>query len=509
MCSFALVGRVLGRRACRWRSLGLSLLAMALVDPLVAFDVSFVLSALATIGIVTLARVLGEAVARFAAPAPLRAAVATTLAATVACAPVLATLAPELPAGGLVANLVAVPVGEALALPLCLAHALASPVPAVERGSAAAASGALLAVRFVARVFAGTSVPVPSPAPEQLAVLALVAVGSALGPRKRRAAILAGGAALLSLLEFGQRRAGAPHGALRATFLDVGQGDAALVDLPDGGALLIDGGGLVGSPFDVGARVVGPVLSARRRSERTAVLRSHPHPDHFLGLGAALRRVRAGALWDTGQGETEGTGPPYATLLAELRRRGTPVLRPGDLCGTRLVGGAYVDVLAPCPGASPDRGPNDNSFVVRIRLGQRAILFAGDAERAEEGDLLAHGAERLRADVLKVGHHGSRTSSTPAFVAAVSPVVAVVSCGVRNRFGHPNAETLETLREAGAAVFRTDRDGSVIVTTDGDALSVRTAAGIDDQVFSALRAVGSPSARPQVRSTTPMYGRLR
>ena len=148
--------------------------------------------------------------------------------------------------------------------------------------------------------------------------------------------------------------------------------------------------------------------------------------------------------------------------------------RPAELCGTQSFGGASVTVLAPCPGPVPDTGANDNSFVIRIAYGTRAVLLVGDAEHAEEAALLARGVD-LRADVLKVGHHGSRTSSSPGFVAAVAPQVAVVSSGVRNRFGHPHPATLATLGAAGVRILRTDRVGNVVVTTDGTSLDVRTA----------------------------------
>jgi competence protein ComEC len=133
-------------------------------------------------------------------------------------------------------------------------------------------------------------------------------------------------------------------------------------------------------------------------------------------------------------------------------------------------------VLAPCPGFSSDVGPNDNSFVLRILFGSRALLFVGDAEREEEDTLLQTAGNRLRADVLKVGHHGSATSSSPAFIAAVAPHEAIISAGCRNRFGHPSPATLATLAAAGARVWRTDRDGAVIVTTDGRALTTRALA---------------------------------
>lgn len=285
------------------------------------------------------------------------------------------------------------------------------------------------------------------------------------------------GAALL-LAEIGERRAGAPRGQLRATFLDVGQGDAALIDLPDGEAVVIDGGGLVGSPLDTGARVVAPALRGRRRSRVAVAALSHPHPDHFLGLATGLAHVTVGAAWDTGQGEREGVGGAYGTWLAAVRQRRVPVLRPEELCGAHVLGGARLEVLAPCPCPSPDRGPNDNSFVIRFVYGARAFLFVGDAEREEEAGLLALAASgtTLQADVLKVGHHGSRTSTSPAFLAAVHPSHAVISVGVRNRFGHPSRVTLQTLAAAQVNVWRTDRDGEVVATTDGASLEVHAAA---------------------------------
>ncbi|MDB4993302.1 MAG: internalization-related competence protein ComEC/Rec2, partial [Myxococcaceae bacterium] len=243
-----------------------------------------------------------------------------------------------------------------------------------------------------------------------------------------------------------------------------------------GSAMLIDAGGIVGSPVDVGERVVAPLLRARRRDALRTVVLSHPHPDHYGGLERGLLAVRVSEAWDTGQGEREGTGGAYATFLATTRAAGARVLRPSELCGAREIGGARVEVLAPCPSPSPDRGPNDNSLVVRISFGRRSFLFVGDAEHEEEADLVRLPRDRLRADVLKVGHHGSRTSSSAAFIAAVAPVEAVVSSGVRNRFGHPAPTTLGTLASAGTRVWRTDRVGAVVAETDGDTLVVRPSA---------------------------------
>lgn len=475
MLTVALGARALSRHPCGTRALALSLVCGALADPLAAFDVSFMLSAAATAGLLAFARPM----VAWAKDAPkivraLWSTCAASVTATIACAPILATMTPLLPIGGVLANVIAVPIGEIAALPLCLVHALLSPWPAAEQGCALAASGALGLLAWLAHVFgdsAWCAAQVPSPTHGQIAVLAVVfgAIMIARG-RPRLIAACACTVALL-VLELDAVRLGAPRGVLRATFLDVAQGDGAIVDLPDGTAIAIDGGGLVGSPVDVGTRVIAPVLRVRRRSDLRFAVLSHPHPDHFGGLATGLGAVRVGALWDTGQGEREGIGGGYAELLRRIR----PAIRPSELCGLHAIGGATIEVLAPCPAPSPSRTPNDNSLVLRIAYGKRAVLFMGDAEHEEEADLVRDHGTGIRADVLKVGHHGSRTSTSAALLAAVRPRFAVISCGVRNRFGHPAPQTLGTLEHV--TTLRTDIAGAVVAWTDGDAIDVGPARG--------------------------------
>ncbi|HEY3595060.1 MAG TPA: ComEC/Rec2 family competence protein, partial [Polyangiaceae bacterium] len=489
MLSFAFGARALGRRPQGPRAFGLSMVGAGIADPLVAFDISFTLSAAATAGLMLLQRPLaarlasGLARSRDGAPpkgalGSVVTAMATTLSASIGCAPLIAFLSPTLPVGGLFANLVAVPLGEMLALPLCLAHGLLSAVPWLERGAAILAAGSLLIVRAIARLTERANwlmLPVPRPSQWQCAILWSATTACFAVRRRWRVPAALVGAALWLMCELRLARAGAPRGKLRITVLDVGQGDSSLVDFPDGRAMLVDAGGLVGSPVDPGASVVAPLLRARRRNVLAVVALSHPHPDHYGGLAAALERTTVGEFWDTGQGEREGAGVGYQQVLAMLRGRGVSVMRPDALCGApRSFGRAVVEVLAPCPKPVAFANPNDNSLVLRVSLGRRAALLVGDAEHTEEQGLL--GDHRpLRADFLKVGHHGSVTSSTPAFLDAVGAADAAISCGVRNRFGHPHPVSLSALR-ARLRVHRTDQDGSIEWETDGETTSVRTAA---------------------------------
>ncbi len=477
MLSFALTARALGRRADSSRAFALSILAMTFVDPLVAFDVSFTLSAAATAGLFLFSH---RAVSFVRGIWPtmnltLVRAASASFGASVACAPILARIAPSLPAGGLIANLLAVPVGETVALPLCLFHAVLAPIPLAERGEAIVASGGLRIVLALARAFAKSAVEVPLLTSWQLVACGIGLVGVCVLGGARRVFLVGACASFFLIAEARAIACGAPRGILRVTYLDVGQGDSALVDFPDGRVMLIDGGGMVGSPVDVGARVVAPVLRARRRRKIDWVVLTHPHPDHFGGFASGLQNKVIGEAWDTGQGERESVGGGYQQFFDRLKNEKTPIRHPEEICGDHLFGEARVTVLAPCPAYDPDEPPNDNSLVLKITYGRRAFLFVGDAEHFEEEKLLARGD--LRADVLKVGHHGSRTSSSAPFIAAVAPSEAVISVGSRNRFGHPNPATLSTLSAVGIRVWRTDRDGEVEIETDGENLSISAARG--------------------------------
>ncbi len=476
MLGALLFARAAGRRPDGPRAFAASLFLGALIDPMALLDLSFALSAAATAGLLFLAPRL-VALARATPGGPLPGAVAlvvraiaTTAAATIACAPLLASTARELPVLGLLANLIAAPIGELAALPICLLHAASGAAPALERGAAFVGSGALLAVLAVARGATGLggALPVPAPSAAESAALAvgMLAIAAAEGPRARLSCGASLAAALL-VLEVVAHRAGAPRGELRVTALDVAQGDAIFIDLPDGRAMLVDGGGLPGGGLDVGRRVLAPALAARRRTRVDIVVLTHPHADHAGGLPSALRDVEVGELWDTGQGEANGTGGAVKLLLETMRARGVPVRRPQDLCGApHDLGGATLHVLAPCPSFDETHDANDNSFVLKLSYGARSVLLTGDAEAEAEAHLVAEYGDGLKSDLLKVGHHGSRSSSTAPFIDRVRPEATFTSCGARNGFGHPHAESV--VRRAGILDLRTDLSGELRFSTDGD-----------------------------------------
>jgi competence protein ComEC len=165
----------------------------------------------------------------------------------------------------------------------------------------------------------------------------------------------------------------------------------------------------------------------------------------------------------------------YAELVRGARARGTRIVGPRELCGKpRFVGGATIELLSPCPAFVPGRDANDNSLVMRVAFGRRTVLLTGDAEALEERELVARYGGKLRADLLKVGHHGSRTSTNDALLDAVRPAWATISCGVRNRFGHPHATVVERLETHGVNALRLDRSGGIVWLTDGTQVGVTT-----------------------------------
>lgn len=274
------------------------------------------------------------------------------------------------------------------------------------------------------------------------------------------------GSLLAGLSVIARPAVAAPPG-LRVDFIDVGQGDAALVTSPAGKTVLIDGG-----PAHHAAALTA-FLAAHVHGPLDLILLSHRHEDHLGGLPAAVRQTGARMFLDA---PVAHAGPDYERLMRELEARGVPARQATRGRRIDLGGGAVLTLLGPPePPITGSRSDvNANSVVARLTYGGVSILFAGDAESPTEAWLLASGQE-LHADVLKVAHHGSRYASGMRFLRAVRPSVAVISAGAGNEYGHPARVTLDRLARVGAAVYRTDLNGDVTVETDGTSVRVHSA----------------------------------
>lgn len=314
-----------------------------------------------------------------------------------------------------------------------------------------------------------------------------------VSPSARRTVRLAVAAhvVLTFVIIFHPLSAGRADDRLRVDFLDVGQGDAALVTLPDGTTLLIDGGGRPrldrrareqdepegGAPFErdapsIGERVVCEYLWRRGFGKVDYLLATHADADHIDGLNDVARNFRVAAALVA---RAPVTDPEFARFAETMRLQKVPIYRVGR-GDTLQFGGVAVDVLWPPPTAEPFADApsgNNDSIVLRMRFGRKTLLLTGDVEAAAEASLVA-ARDDLHCDVIKVAHHGSKTSSTAAFVAAARPTFAIVSVGLDSPFGHPHSEVLERWRAAGAFVMTTGQRGTITVTTDGNDLQVET-----------------------------------
>lgn len=257
---------------------------------------------------------------------------------------------------------------------------------------------------------------------------------------------------------------GSASGTLEVYFFDVGQGDSELIRLPGGENILIDAGTsstedeLVGELRSLGAETLDLVVA------------THPHADHIGGMAAVIDAfdVRQVVMPRVSESDTPTT-KTYENLLQSIADKGLTITpaEPGDELLSS--GGAVLTVLAP---NGEDYGDlNNYSVVLRLTYGEDSFLFTGDAEEASEEEMLSLDWP-LTATVLKCGHHGSETSTSPAFLDAVSPQYAVISCGVDNDYGHPDAVTLEKLEAAGVEVFRTDRQGTILASTEGSGVTM-------------------------------------
>jgi competence protein ComEC len=267
-----------------------------------------------------------------------------------------------------------------------------------------------------------------------------------------------------------------PH-VLELTAIDVSQGDSLLLVFPDGETMLVDAGGFPGMgrmvrkpQLDMGEDVISPYLWSRRIRRIDYAVLTHGHSDHMGGLAAILDNFRPRALWIGAEPETE----EWKKIQHHAAMDHVPIVSLNRSTPAILIGGAHLRVLAPSLDYTPgDTAQNNDSLVFEVTYGHKTLLLTGDAERPVEDELVATG-DLGPVTLLKVGHHGSRTSSSEEFLDRVNPRFAVISDGYKNQFHHPHPDVLKRLAERHAAIFRTDQRGLITFRTDGNNVSIET-----------------------------------
>ncbi len=468
-----LTGRLLWKDVHVLNTIAASAFALLLLNPSSLFDAGFELTYAATLTIILFMAPLARRLPRL--PFKLSDLAAMSLAASMGAAPLIARSFNRVAFSSFLLNFPAIPL---VGLIMGLGYAflpLAALAPAAA-GPPAALLKALVAlfalISHALDPLPWLSIRVATPPPAILAGYYATLGLSLVRPRFRaqRPLVLAVFLVFGVLLVHSPFRARSP--GLRITMIDVGQGESILVEFPGRTVMLVDGGGLASSPFDVGGKVVSPVLWRKGITRVDRLVLTHAHPDHLDGLVAVARNFRVGEFWEGRPAPAEGA---YAALLRSL-----PAKTARRVCvrGDRFEAGPVsVEILHPAPaGGRPVPAPasNDLSLVIKITYGATSFLLMGDAGPLAEKELLGSGAD-LRCDVLQAGHHGSGASTSAAFLAAARPRLILVSAGEGNTYGFPSPDLLARAAAAGAKVLRTDLDGAIEIRSDGRRLEVRTA----------------------------------
>lgn len=481
MVTAALTARACGRASFSWNALALAALALCTLRPLSVATPSFALS-FSCVGAIfawvpVLERLVDE---RFALPASLREATLLSIATQLGTWPLTAAIFLQFSPYAALANLGVVPcVGASLVLgALSLLFSWLPPIAQALANLDGWIVAWMIGVVRTIGALPGSAIPMTPPSPPAIAAYDAALLFAAWCARASRAT--PGVAALLVALSLVVFPAHAPDTRLRITVLDVGQADSIVVETPAHHAILVDGGGRLergaspdGSVAErVGEMTVVPFLLRRGIHALDALIVTHPHGDHVGGCAPVLRKIRVAEIADSGQ---RYGGHAYHDCLDTARADGVPVVYPRAGAEWRTDDGVVFHFIGPSlpfiSGGTNDI--NDNSIAFTLRYRSFCMLFTGDAGTAAEQRFLAEHVD-LRCQLLKVGHHGSAYGTTPAFLAAVHPEIAIISVGRHNMFGHPAPSTLENLQQFGAKIYRTDENGAVTVITDGAATTTQS-----------------------------------
>ena len=467
--------RAVDHRSGAWQSSSVAAALMIVARPLDVRDAGFILTFGATLALLEGVRMGARLRPRIGALSWVAASVVASLAIEIALLPVSATLFSRVTGAGLVLNLLAVPLMGVVQI-AALAATLADPFPAIA-GPAGwishAAAQALVGSANLVTLAPWSTARVPSPpagvvAAYYLALAALIFWKSRL-PRVIAAVALVA----MTLVIIGAPLPTRPQSSeqkLRLTMFDVGQGESILIERPRGRTMLVDTGGApFGGGVDVGSRVLAPALWARGVRSLDTLLITHGDPDHLGGALAVLGDFAPHRLW---MGVAVPNHRPTLDVLDAAARMETPVefKRRGEVDADDDL---RVRVLHPPPTDwERRRVRNDDSVVLEIVYGDVAVLLTGDVSEQIEREILPQ-LTYAKTRILKVAHHGSRTSSSIELLSEWQPQFALISAGRGNTFGHPTQDVLRRLEAIHAVVFRTDRDGQITLETDGHGVSVK------------------------------------
>jgi competence protein ComEC len=262
------------------------------------------------------------------------------------------------------------------------------------------------------------------------------------------------------------------NGNLRVTFIDVGQGNSALIQFPGKKRMLIDGGGFRGGTFDTGKNVVSPFLFRKKILRIDYLVLTHPHPDHLNGMRFIASEFNPSEFWYNGE---PSESAEFKDLMGIVESDNIKILTPARISQVNNISGVRVELFNP-PGniiqynmtGINSKEVNNRSLVLKMTYKGRSVLFPGDIEEETESRLVEKYGRNLKSDAMLVPHHGSKYSSTRAFLKMVSPEISVISSGKGNRFGFPNPETIERLNNAGTRIFRIGQQGAVRIEIGND-----------------------------------------
>jgi len=484
---------IIGREKEVWSTLSLAALVVLAVNPYALFTISFQLSFCAVVGILWLAPILYRKIpllkeggrVRNTILQPLYAHIiglsVVTLSAIIFLLPIIGFYFHRVSLVSIPANLTVVPILGFWIIPMGLLAAMSLPIPFLAEafiGFGALGLDGMMGVIHFWGGFPWASFWVITPSlVEGLLFYGLLLIGFSVRHRSWRRIglflILFLFASDISYWIYRTRF----NTAFTVTYLDVGQGNAALIQFPGKERMLIDGGGFSRDNFDVGRMVIAPFLFRAKILQIDYLVLTHPQSDHMNGLRFIASNFRPKEFWHNGD---KGESRSYKDLMKILHDKKTKKLTPADLKGGREVSGVRIELLHPLfeQGETPlshrRLGLNDNSLVLKFSYEGKSFLFPGDLERAGEEVVMSNSGSLLKSDILLAPHHGGRSSSSKSFLERVRPSICVISSGSGNPITFPHPETLKRLTDIGCRTIRIDQMGAVQISVGPDRYKIRS-----------------------------------